>query len=774
MREPSGRSTIRLKEIGMFYLIIEAILVVAGTLFLLCFALTRFIRTSRTGIHAGRVLLVSGAVACLLMSATAFAQDAAPQSKNTDRAEADIPTLPTVTIEEKALDTARAQISPSLGATSYTLNSEQIDSQSQGEFASFDQTFYRFPGVVLDELDKRLHVRGEEADLQYRVDGLLLPDGLSVFGQELSTQFLNSVSLITGILPAQYGNRTAAIVDITTKTGDDMMNRGTASIYGGNYQTVMPSVEYGGRSGPFSGYGLFSYLHDGVGMANTNSSYRPTHDDTNQYKAFTNSSYLIDSTSRLTLIASGDYSTFQLPTTRGLTPQFQYGSISTFDSSKLNENQYEQAYYAIIGYQKSVGDVNLQLTESTRYSDVLFTPDPIGDVLFNGIASEADHQLTSNNFNVDMSDRINEQHTLRTGLNFSVLHADVDTTDTVLPATFTGGQLVPTPGGLPFRIVDNYEKTAELYGIYLQDEWHITPKLTANYGLRADLWNAFIEESQVSPRINFVYKPDEPTTIHWGYGRFFTPPPLELINAEDVAKFDNTTNAVDPSLKAAAADPVRSERYTYYDVGINRDITRYLHIGLDGYYKQKKYTLDEGQFGPAMIFSPNNADEGIVKGLELAASYEKDGLGLWGNVARSQAIARGLVSGQWQFTPDEVAYMQSHWYHLDHNQNWTASAGGSYKWRNEWGNTKVYADGLFGSGLYGGFCNETELPTYTTVNVGIVHEFVLNPGNNLKVRLDVTNVGDITYQLRSGTGIGVFAPQYLPRRAIYAGLSKDF
>jgi hypothetical protein len=734
----------------------------------------RLIRSCKSAVRSGLPICLSAATLCLLASLSAPAQDTAGQGAAIDQPQAAINTLPTVTVEEKALDTARAQISPSLGATMYTLDADKIDSQSQGEFASFDQTFYRFPGVVLDELDKRLHVRGEEANLQYRIDGLLLPDGLSGFGQELSTQFLNSVSLITGILPAQYGNRTAGIVDIATKTGDDMTNRGTASIYGGNYETIMPSIEYGGRSGSFSGYGLASFLHDGIGMANTNSSYRPTHDDTNQSKGFANLSYLIDSTSRLTLIVSGDYSSFQLPTTRGIAPQFNYGSVSTFDSSKLNENQYEQAYYEILGYQKSLGDVNVQLTQSTRYSDVLFTPDPIGDLIFNGIASETDHQLVSNNFQTDVSDRINDRHTLRTGLNFSLLQAQVNTTDTVLPATFSGGQLVATPGGLPFRILDNYQKTAELYGIYAQDEWHITPKLTANYGLRADLWDAFIQESQVSPRINFVYKPEEPTTIHWGYGRFFTPPPLELINAENVAKMNNTTNAVDPSLQGTAADPVRSERYDYYDVGINHDVTRYFHIGLDGYYKEKKYTLDEGQFGPAMIFSPTNADEGIVKGLELTVSYEKEGFAAWGNVARSQAIARGLVSGQWQFTPDEVAYMESHWYHLDHNQDWTASAGGSYKWRNAWGNTKIYTDGLFGSGLYSGFANITERPTYTTVNVGMVHEFELGPGKNLRVRLDVTNVGDITYELRTGTGIGVFAPQYLPRRAIYAGVSKDF
>jgi len=751
-----------------------AVALVLMPLFFLSCLLSRSFRPRGTG---GRIIGMAGvwaAVGWLLLSLPTFAQEGITQNDNGGGAAASIATLPTVTVEEKALDTARAQISPSLGATTYTLDSDKIDSQSQGEFASFDQTFYRFPGVVLDELDKRLHVRGEEANLQYRVNGLLLPDGLSGFGQELSTQFLDSVSLITGILPAQYGNRTAAIVDIRTKTGDELMNRGTASVYGGNYETIMPSVEYGGRSGPFSGYELASFLHDGIGMANTNANYRPTHDDTNQSKAFANLSYLIDSTSRLTLIVSGDYSSFQLPTTRGQTPQFNFGSISTFDSSRLDENQYEQAYYEILGYQKNSGDVNLQLTQSTRYSDVLFTPDPIGDVIFNGIASQTDHQLVSNNFQADVSDRVNDGHTLRTGLSFNLLQAQVNTTDTVLPAAFNGSQWAPTPGGLPFRIADNYSKTAELYGIYLQDEWHITPKLTANYGLRADLWDAFITESQVSPRINFVYKPVEPTTLHAGYGRFFTPPPLELIQSSDVSKFDNTTNAVDPSLKGTAADPVRAERYDYYDLGINQDFTRYFHIGLDGYYKWKQRTLDEGQFGPAMIFSPNNAEEGLVRGLELTVSYEKEGFAAWGNVARSQAIARGLVSGQWQFDPEEVAYMQSHWYHLDHNQDWTASAGGSYKWTNRWGNTKVYADGLFGSGLYSGFANIAERPTYVTANVGAVHEFVLGPGNNLRVRLDITNLGDITYELRSGSGIGVFAPQYLPRRAIYAGVSKDF
>ena len=69
---------------------------------------------------------------------------------------------------------------------------------------------------------------------------------------------------------------------------------------------------------------------------------------------------------------------------------------------------------------------------------------------------------------------------------------------------------------------------------------------------------------------------------------------------------------------------------------------------------------------------------------------------------------------------------------------------------------------------------QSELPAYGTVNLGITHDFLVGSGNRFKARVDVTNVGDLTYEIRDGQGIGVWAPQYLPRRAIYAGISKNF
>ena len=78
---------------------------------------------------------------------------------------------------------------------------------------------------------------------------------------------------------------------------------------------------------------------------------------------------------------------------------------------------------------------------------------------------------------------------------------------------------------------------------------------------------------------------------------------------------------------------------------------------------------------------------------------------------------------------------------------------------------------FYGSGLRSGDANIGHEQPYAQFNVGLTHEF---QGWNMKpltLRFDVVNVFDTLYQIRSGTGIGVFAPQYGPRRGFFAGLA---
>ncbi len=428
-----------------------------------------------------------------------------------------------VIVQSQEFDISREQIVPSLGATRYTVGPDRLDSQAQGEDAPFNQTILRFPGVAQDSFGQ-LHVRGEHANLQYRIDDVLIPESIPGFGQVLETRFADNISLITGALPAQFGFRNTGIIDIHTKNGATFQ-QGDATVYGGSFDTITPSFEYGGVTGKLNYYWTGSYLHNGIGIENPTSSSDPIHDDTDQYRMFGYSSYIIDDTSRFVLLTSGYHGDFQIPNTPGLPPVFSLRDVPTFDSAKLNEIQAEQDAYAILAYQKKSDVFNMQASVFTSYSSILFRPDNVGDLIFNGVASRVDRDIFSNGLEFDASYKLTDQHTLRGGFFLIAQHATVGTVTLVFPADANGNQT----SDIPLHIVDNNGKYGYLYGFYLQDEWKPFEQLTINFGGRFDVVDAFSNENQLSPRLNIVWEPLKGTTLHAGYARYFTPPPLENV-----------------------------------------------------------------------------------------------------------------------------------------------------------------------------------------------------------------------------------------------------
>ena len=174
------------------------------------------------------------AVVLTLAAAPAFAESPAPAPQASADAGSTSLTLDTVEVISERLDTARLQIQPSLGASTYYFGSEALETIPQGENAPLNQVLLQMPGVAQDSFGQ-IHVRGEHANVQFRINGVQLPEGLSVFGQALESRFARSISLLTGALPAQYGFQTAGVLDIQTKTG--LTNPGFAlSIVWGKFQ----------------------------------------------------------------------------------------------------------------------------------------------------------------------------------------------------------------------------------------------------------------------------------------------------------------------------------------------------------------------------------------------------------------------------------------------------------------------------------------------------------------------------------------------------------
>jgi outer membrane receptor protein involved in Fe transport len=670
-----------------------------------------------------------------------------------------------VEITTERITQTRNGLSPKTGGSVYNFDASNIDNLPQGDSTPINQVLLQAPGVVNDSFGQ-LHVRGEHANTQYRINGVILPEGISGFGQALDTRFAQSINLLTGALPAQYGVRTAGVIEITTK--NNFVAGGSVDLYMGSNQTYNPSFEYGNTNGNLSYFVDGSFLTNNIGIENPTSSVNPIHDKTNQDKGFAYLSYLLNPTTKLSFMFGSYDGRFQIPNNPGQTPDpnglgilGQMG-LTGYNSATLNDQQMETNRFGVAALQSSLNDnVDYQVSVFTRYSSFHYMPDITGNLAFNGVASDVFKSSSNTGIQADGSDRLNDSHTLRMGIFGSSENVVSNDTSTVFNVNGSGAVI-----SAPYALNDNNSKNGNtLLGIYLQDEWKATDKLTVNYGERFDTVSAYISEQQFSPRLGAIYKASEQTEWHLGYARYFTPPPTELVTSSTLALFNGTTNAA-----TGLNSPVKSERGDYYDAGVTHQLTQSTSLGFDSFYKQTQNTLDEGQFGPALLMTPFNYAEGKIYGVELTGNYKAGDFSGYANLARTVSMATDIISSQYLFDQATLNYATNNWINVDHAQALTMSLGSSYLWAG----TRWTGDLMYESGMRNGFANTSSLPAYTVVNLGAVRKMSVDGIGNVDVRLVVNNALDSVYEIRDGSGIGVFAPQYGSRRGLFLGLSKKF
>jgi outer membrane receptor protein involved in Fe transport len=662
------------------------------------------------------------------------------------------------------LDEARDRdLLPKLGATSYGLDQQAIDTLPQGKNTPIDKVLLQAPGVSYDSAisNPDFHVRNEYANVQYRINGIQLPDGVSALGPVLETGFIGNLNLLDGVLPAQYGLRTAGVIDMTTKAKFDP--GGNLDLYGGTWDTVSPSIEYGGSAGSTQYFLTGRYLQSDQGLENAMSTPNPTHDRTEQGKFFGYGSTLFADSSRLTYMTGAFIGRFQIPDVTGQAALGDYGP-DNLSSTALNENETDRFYFGIVALQTQHGNIDTQLSAFTRYATIDFMPDVYDDLAFNDVASNVVRKSLLNGLQFDAADRLGDAHTLRGGLIFSIEHTEVDDLATVLPLDPEGNPL-PTP----VTLNDYTAKLAWSAGGYVQDEWRIRPDLTLNTGLRFDQINQFVSANQFSPRLALSFRPVADTLLHAGVSRYFTPPMQAQSTPNNLQLFENTTQQ--PAIPLD--DRVQPERATYFDVGVDQRLWSDFTAGADLYYKRVTDALDDGQFGQAVVLDQFNYARGFSRGAELKFNYTAGGLRAYANVSHEITMAKEVISNQYLIgDPVELAYLASRYTPTSDAQTISASVGASYRWRE----MLASVDGIYGSGLRSGFANLEHTPQYTQWNAAIARNFDpwANAQKPLTLRLSVINLLDRSYLLRSATGVGEFAPQYGPRRGIFAGVTQQF
>ena len=586
-----------------------------------------------------------------------------------------------------------------------------------------------------------------------------------------------------------------------TTRADTFNNSGSVSFYGGSRGTFEPSFDYGGycpanspdRAAPskplsaacLGGVQYFvsgRYLQTTEGIENPLPTLNAIHDFSRQERGFAYASTFLDPYTRLSLIAGTSTSSFQIPNVpdaplfAGLACPF---GATAFNSSRLNETQNEDTQFGVLALQRSVNGFDGQLSYFSRYDDLHFMPDPIGDLLLNGIASDISRQSYTNGVQGDasyvinagayLSPRLHRQRRAKLGGQYVVGRAYTrrsgDTAADIDHRRHRQARLARRRV-CPGRMEDHRPADDECRAA-LRPDVAIHRRQSAQPARQLHL--QAIHEHDAARRLRALFH--APGDGRSGAGRY------RVVHRHHWCAGNGGTS------------PVLPERSHYFDAGIDQKIPfgcytadqkdcTTLDLGLDAYYKIAIDLLDNGNFGQALVLSAFNYAKGMNEGVEFSAKYHGGNFQAYGNLAVGQEKATQVVSNQYLFDNvtmqpalgglTELQYIDSHWIYTDHNQFVTGSAGLSYLWNG----TTFFADMIYGSGFRTDVANIGVEAPYAQFNVSMSHDFAMPDGKPLTVRFDVVNVFDTIYQIRSGTGIGVFAPQYGPRRGFFIGIKK--
>ncbi|MDP9065001.1 MAG: TonB-dependent receptor, partial [Pseudomonadota bacterium] len=359
--------------------------------------------------------------------------------------------LAPITVVAQHLNDARNGIQTQTGASTYMIDEAAITAAPGGDNNLLNQVIMQAPDVSQDSFGQ-FHVRGEHNGLQYRLNGIILPEGISVFGQSLDPRLISSVTLITGALPAEYGLRTAGIIDLKTKSGV-LDPGGSLSIYGGSHGTIAPSFNYGGTAGDFNYFVSGNILRSDLGIESPDGSSNPLHDHTKQYHGFAYVEDILDAENRLSAAISTSTGNFEIPDRVGLVPNLtnmngaplMVDGRTSYPSAALAQSQRELSHFAVVSWQHSQGPFDIQTSATARYSSLAFRPDPLGDILFNGVSESAYKQNVAYVLQSDAAYKMSDVHTLRGGLFEQSDHSVSTATSQVIALDPAGNQTSDLP-----------------------------------------------------------------------------------------------------------------------------------------------------------------------------------------------------------------------------------------------------------------------------------------------------------------------------------------
>jgi len=497
------------------------------------------------------------------------------------------------------------------------------------------------PGFIPSQ-NGRIHVRGSHGQIQYVVDGVPLTDEYSeAFANPLDPRYVKSAAVMTGGIPAEYGGKLAAVVDITSKSGLDEPRKvfGNASVNFGRFDAVDGGMTVGGRITPRVGYFL-------SGGGNRTDRYLdpPTADN------FHNVGHAERFNGKLELrptdadfiraVVSVDGSSFE-------TPNRADAELAGVDTTQeLTDNSQTVTWLHQLG-----GTATLDVVAYRRSASA--TLDALNAI---PLAAAQDRSLDHQGVNAAMS-ATSGAHRFKAGIQY-------DRNPVIEHFRMTG---------LDAPFLFDGAATGQNLGLFVQDTFSPIDDLHINVGLRYDYYKLVVEDRALSPRVGVAYHVhNSGTVLRASYNRIFMPPFSEnlLLSSSPEAR------ALSPNPDESGLD-VQPERQHAYEAGIQQALGNRAKIDLAYYRKDIRNLADVDQFLDTTVTFPLSVAKGLAQGIEARLDVPVHrGVSAYVSLSRAKILLTAPLTGGLFLGEVPPAGEQ---FYADHDQRWQSQFGVAFE-----------------------------------------------------------------------------------------------
>ncbi|MBI4454399.1 MAG: TonB-dependent receptor [Acidobacteria bacterium] len=617
------------------------------------------------------------------------------------------------------------------------------------------------PGMVRSH-DDFVHVRGSEIALNTFINGVSFWENPhSMFSPGLSPDLIQSVNVMTGGFPAEYGNHFGGVLDVVTKSGFSMDNRGALTLGAGSVLHHNAGVEYGGHTQKVAYY-LFTSGFESARFLSPPDP-RSIHNTGRGMRNFLQLDFNINSENYLKLVFLGDGTNFEIPKT----PQD--------DELRPNANasQRNRSQSAIFTWSHVISkDTLLDTSFYQRWSHSLLLPavDPLA------ATARSERALHTTGIKSDLV-RFFGRHTIKGGMDAVLLKPDEE-----LFYDHTGYMRLTRLLHLShvhIRTIDfARQKTGGQLSLYLQDKMQLTDQLTLDAGLRYDRYSLAVSDFHFSPRLNLAYRfSPAGAVLHASYNHFFVPPAVENVLASSAG-----LTGLIPRI-GAALPPLRPVIENQFELGVTQPFRGRLQLGLTGYYRSSNKPLHTILLPDSRIYAYANFDRGKAYGLEIRMelpTVARLGVSGYLNYALARVYLYNPVTAGLVSEPDLVTATGKFLAPMD--QTHTVNAGFTYRparsrvWSSmtfEYGGgtpVGAHAHGGESMGQAMGAATPTRVPPHFTQNLSIGMDLLRNGDRpRLGLQFNIENLTDNVYKVAQES---VFSPGQFSIPRLFSGSVK--